>query len=89
MALIIDRQISSGLHVKNGYLRVEHIIGNKDSLTSVARIYVSQEVADTASPVDEIIFTFTPVNEENSPRWDKQTYEHIKSLDEFADAIDA
>lgn len=89
MAIITTIELSNGINLDAAYLRVEHVVGNKNVLDAIVRIYFNQEVAHTSVHVDERIFTFTPNDNETALRWDAQTYEHIKTLEEFANVIDA
>lgn len=66
----------------NTYIRIELVRGNKEMLDLLVRGYNEQEL------IDEKIYTFTPSVKDGSENFIAQGYEYLKTLPEFADAID-
>lgn len=90
MAIINQITLESGLSIGQAYIRVQGINGNKNIASINLEVFVSQEKRDEGkSPITYFNYTFVPMTEDNAPRWDKQAYEYLKTLPEFADAIDA
>lgn len=83
MALQLNFTISSGLTCSNAYARAEQIHLNKTGATVAVRIY--KEPTGLPSFHSQT-FEFPYEIEGNNPI--KQAYLHLKTLPEFADAID-
>lgn len=83
MALKIDWTIKEKTY-KNCYVKVVSLDGNKKYINGVALV-IDQELNE---PIYDYRFMFTPSNEDNSMRWDKQAYEYLKTLADFKDAED-
>lgn len=64
----------------NAYCKIESISGTKNSIQVEYKVYVEQEV------VDQKFCNFQP--DLNGKNFIAQAYEHLKTLPEFADAID-
>ena len=89
MGLIVTSLLDSGINVKQSYARIETVIGNKSKLSVYLDYYVNKESADRGVPsFNRTVHEFIPNSDDASERWDKQAYEHIKSLPEFANAVD-
>jgi|SaaInlStandDraft_4_1057021.scaffolds.fasta_scaffold235701_1 hypothetical protein len=82
MALTLDRQTNFNLLINDAYNRVEDISLNKEEITFHLRSYL-----DVTQPFfrEDIHTCVYDINGENPI---KQAYEHLKTLPEFADAID-
>ena len=90
MAIIRQITLDSGLFVDQSYIRVQGINGNKNLAVISLEAFVSQQTCeDGKTPVAYSSYTFEPNTADDSPRWDKQAYEYIKTLPEFEGAIDA
>lgn len=70
------------LEINNQYCRVENFGGNKKELVFVLRGY---ENASAEKIVSENGFVFKP---DGDGRWDAQAYNHLKTLPQYADAVD-
>lgn len=89
MALQMLVSLDSGIDVKDAYARIFHIQGDKSNLSIALQYYVSQSaVEEQKPPFKEGYYQFVPSVEDDAPNFIKQGYEHLKSLPEFADAID-
>ena len=83
MALKIEWTIKEKTY-KNCYVKIVSLDGNKKYINGVALVIDK----DKNEPVYDYRFMFTPSNEDNSMRWDKQAYEYLKTLADFKDAED-
>jgi hypothetical protein len=70
------------IKINDQYCRVENFGGNKAQLVFVLRGY---ESADADEILSEKGFVFVPNGDD---RWDAQAYQHLKTLPQFAGAID-
>lgn len=90
MALIQKITLESGMTIDQAYIRVQGVNGNKDLASISLEIYVSQPLCEEGKvPAGYRSYNFTPNDSEDALRWDKQAYEHLKTLPEFSEAIDA
>ena len=87
MALQMDYTTNSNITVKDAYLKVQTIEGNKTKINVVVSVWKNEEASKTENMgvVGQFHINFQPVNEN---RWDAQAYEYIKNLTEFSAAID-
>ena len=83
MALKTDWKIGEKIY-EACYVKVVSLDGNKKYINGVALI-IDQEIS---KPVYDYRFMFTPNQDDNSARWDKQAYEYLKILPEFKNAVD-
>lgn len=83
MALKVDWKIGEKTY-EDCYVKVVSLDGNKKYINGVALV-INQELNE---PVYDYRFMFTPSQEDNSMRWDKQAYEYLKTLPEFKNAVD-
>jgi hypothetical protein len=89
MALMKTTILESGLVIPEAYYRVQGINGNKDIVTISIEVFVSKSLCEEQKlPVSYMSFNFIPSQEENALRWDKQAYEYLKTLEEFAGSVD-
>jgi len=82
MAISKNIELDNGVKVDGAYLRVEHLTLTKDSMTFQLRKYV---VADGPFFSEDVV-TAPYILEGENPF--KQAYKHLKTLPEFADAVD-
>ena len=75
---------SESYKIGNGYITVGNIAGNKEELTF--KLFYRKDKEGEILDFKEL--KFTPSQDDNSERWDKQAYEYTKSLPEFSKAID-
>lgn len=89
MAIMKSLALDSGLVIDQAYIKVQGINGNKNIACISLEVFISKEKRDEGkTPIAYFNYTFVPMVEDNSPRWDKQAYEYLKTLGEFAGAID-
>lgn len=72
------------LEFQKTYTKIDSISGNKEKLDVIVHTLNKQggEIIKLSG------FYFTPSNELDSLRWDKQAYEYLKKTEEFKDAMD-
>ncbi|MEK4882564.1 hypothetical protein [Paenibacillus sp. FSL R5-0908] len=74
--------------IEQAYIRVQGINGNKNMVSVSLEVFVNKELClDGKPPISYFNYIFEPIEDENSPRWDKQAYEYLKTLSEFEGAI--
>lgn len=89
MALLMKIELNSGIIVDEAYIRIENISGNKEQQQITLNIYFSTDAVNSSkNPVDQRYYNFVPSVDDRSPNFIKQGYEHLKTLDEFKNAID-
>jgi len=90
MALLRSIELDSGLSVTNAYARVDNRSGgNKTEMNFALNYYISQQAfMDGKAFVKQEHYSFEPSVDEGAPNDIKQCYEHLKTLQEFADSID-
>lgn len=91
MAMLMQKyKLSNGLVSDQAYLTVDSISGNKQSMSAVVKVYISEEASVAKlQPIDEFTVVFVPDVSESSLNYHKQTYNHLKSLPKYENAIDA
>lgn len=90
MALgVANYKNSRGVIIENAYIRVVKLIGNKRVIVFELDVFANEETANNGIlPVETLVYSFVPSDEVNSERWDKQAYEHLKTLEGFKNAVD-
>jgi hypothetical protein len=77
---------ASGIHLNGAYYRVETVSGSKARLLATVSIYASlAHCRNALPPVSSFDISFVPSGD---LRWDAQAYAHLKTLPEFAGAVD-
>lgn len=89
MGLLKEFDMGNGLQpVENAYHRIETISGTKNSLCITVSTYASQQIAiPGTTPLMQKGHIFTP-GLDNPSNFIKQGYEYLKTIPEFAGAID-
>lgn len=89
MALKKSETLENGILVTDAYFRIDTVSGYKGEITISVNSYVSQESFLETSPyLEQKFYTFVPnVSSDSKEMW-TQGYEHLKTLPEFAGAID-
>lgn len=87
MALKMDYTANSGIAVKDAYLKVQTVEGNKTRINAVISVWKDEEASKSEHTgiVGQFQVNFVPAGEN---RWDAQTYAHVKTLASFSAAID-
>ncbi|APM39386.1 hypothetical protein [Clostridium kluyveri] len=89
MALQKTINLSNGLVASNAYIRIDTINGYKGRLDISVNSYISQaDFQGGKGYLEQKFYHFAPSIEDSAPNFIKQGYEHLKTLDEFKDAID-
>lgn len=90
MALQKTLLLDNGLTIQDAYLKINEITGNKTELKIALDVFVSKETSDANKPfVVRKHYQYAGLDlSENAQRWDKQAYKHLKTLNEYEDAID-
>ncbi|PKG23952.1 hypothetical protein [Niallia nealsonii] len=70
---------------EEAYLKIVQLYGNEELLQFDYAIYKD---SSKQTQIDYKMGQFVPSVEEDSPNFIKQIYEYLKTLEEFADAID-
>lgn len=82
-------ELNTGLVLNNVYVRIDTISGNKSELSIDVKVYVNQEHYNNGKAcVDSNSYNFTPNVNEDALNYHKQAYLYLKTLDEYANAID-
>lgn len=82
-------KLSNGLVSDQAYLTVDSISGNKRSMSATVKVYISKEASDAnIQPIDEFTVVYSPEVTDASLNYHKQTYEYLKSLPQYENAID-
>lgn len=78
-----------GIIINDAYGKIINLSGTKDKVTYTVAFFVNSELAqDDSNAFNSLRYSFVPLQTENSDRWDKQAYEHLKTLPEYVNAID-
>lgn len=86
MAVLSNITLRNGLKINGVYLRVETISGNKHK---VGFTLVPYQKDNLEIPLEGgYYYEFVPNQSDDSLRWDKQSYLHLKTLESFSDVID-
>ena len=87
MAILAPVETCFGFDAKEAYCRVESLSMTRDKNCSfLINNYLNQEAAQSVLPFSSSSFTY--LYDLNGPNPIKQAYLHLKTLPEFADAID-
>ena len=90
MAIIINIGTNSGVSINQSYARIDTTNGSKESQTVTVNYYVSKEAFEEGKDfLKQEVYTCPVSVELNSPNFIKQEYEYLKTLPEFAGAVDA
>lgn len=89
MAIQKDLKLVNGLETKGAYIRIDTVSGYKGGIDISVNSYVSEEAFKNGKPyLAQQLFHFAPSVENGSTNFIAQGYAHLKTLPEFADAID-
>lgn len=87
MALICDVELESGLTIQNAYLRISRFEGTEKNVNFNLRVYVDKaSYEDEKLPVTQINYSMEFDKDRNLFR---QMYEHLTSLSEYTNAVEA
>lgn len=89
MALQMSYESIYGITLPKAYIRIDELSGGKGSLNLRVRSYVDALKCHEGKPwIAEDIHSFSPSVEDTADNFLKQGYEHLKTLPEYADAVD-
>ncbi|QNM43758.1 hypothetical protein [Shouchella clausii] len=90
MALQMSLTTSSGLRVRDAYIRIDEYSCNRSNVVSARlRAYATKEFAEHGmSAVEEWVVSLTADYSTDAPNTKKQIYDHAKTLPEFELADD-
>ncbi|MEK5439396.1 MULTISPECIES: hypothetical protein [Paenibacillus] len=89
MALTKFIHSQTGMEIPNAYIVMPHMEGGKELLKINVKIFISREAYKEGKvPVEDTYKSFVPSVEEGSGNYHKQSYEYLKTLPEYAGAID-
>ncbi len=71
--------------IENAYLMINRLIGDKNKVTFELEVYKDNTKSFL---VESKHYSFVPSVDDNAPNFIKQGYEYLKTLDEFAGAVD-
>lgn len=83
MALTKKFSSAFGIDFSTAYCKIGSLSGNKFNVQVSVDIYANKEAANSSTPVGCFTFNFIPLL--NGGDWDKQAYEELKKLPDFAD----
>jgi len=87
MALLVPAKTCFGFDVEEAYCRVDSLSMTRNRTCSfLINSYLNQEVSQSVSPLSSSSFAY--LYDLDGPNPIKQAYLHLKTLPEFADAID-
>lgn len=88
MALQKNIAFDNGLSCENAYLKVIAVGGGKEKAVIELAIAKDNTFADNSNYIEKRYYEFIPSTEDDADNFIKQSYVHLKTLTEFADAID-
>lgn len=93
MALQTNITTKEGVEVKNAYIIIKHIDGNKNIIKLSVEAYIDKKHADSSGWKSQKFikiwnFIFTPNLENNQDNFIKQGYKFLKLQEEFKNSMD-
>jgi hypothetical protein len=89
MAFRMTFESDMGISLPDTYCYVHKIGGSKDLLYVQVNWYISEEVRHSdLKPIDSKGYSFVPDVTDESYNFIKQAYLYLKTLEEFAEAVD-
>lgn len=89
MALIQTITLQNGLEVQDAYIRIDTVSGSKNRLDISVKSYVSRDSFNSGLGfLEQVTYNFVPSVADGSHNFIKQGYEYLKTLPEYADAVD-
>lgn len=77
--------IFKGFEIKNTYIKITRVEGNKENLLLQVRYF---QTKDSAEILEEKYYSFIPDVTATAKNFIEQGYEYLKTLDEYKDTID-
>ncbi|WP_144597473.1 MULTISPECIES: hypothetical protein [Bacillus] len=89
MGIALNKMLNNGLSLNNVYARVDSIFGSKLGVDFSVNYYVSREAFLSGKPyLQQEMYKFVPSIAIGSENIFKQAYMHMKTLEEFKNALD-
>ncbi|RFB07678.1 hypothetical protein DZB88_30365 [Bacillus sp. OE] len=89
MGILLNKTLNNGLPVYNVYARIDIVSGSKNGLDFSLNYYATRDSFLSGKPyLQQEMYHFVPSIENDSPNFIKQAYLHLKTLEEFKNAID-
>lgn len=89
MAIKKTIYLKSGVKIEDCYLKVVSLSGDQQQVGIVLGAFANKENADNGFPhIDLLEYYFEPNLDENAKEWITQSYNYLKSLEDFSDALD-
>lgn len=89
VALMLMHDAPIGIVVEDAYHKVVFIGGNKDILSITVGVFMSKAASDSKmNPINQFSYSFIPSVGSSAPEFIQQAYEYLKTLPEFAAAVD-
>lgn len=88
MALILKKELESGLILEEAYCKVEEINANKEKMNFYLSTYLNKEARDNNKAPLETRFYSCNHNVLVNKNSIRQAYMYLKSLEDFSEAID-
>ncbi|MHA7967690.1 hypothetical protein ACX93W_26610 [Paenibacillus sp. CAU 1782] len=89
MALQLAFESVHGIQLPEAYVRIDELSGGKSGISLRVRYYANIDAANAGKEwIQESIHTFEPSIEEGASNFLEQGYDQLKTLEEFAAAID-
>lgn len=89
MAFQMDIESNMGVTFPNSYCYIHKIGGSKELLYIQVNWYADQEArVGNLKPIETKGYSFVPDVSEDSLNFIKQGYLHLKTLEEFSEAVD-
>lgn len=89
MALILKKELESGLVIEDSYCKVMEVICTKNSMSFYVGVFVNKEMRElNKAPIKSLNYNCEHNSSNNSYNSIKQAYEYLKTLDEYKSAID-
>ena len=88
MALLQNVKLNIGIEINGAYIRIDTINGNKERLEISVNTYVSKNsFLNGSGYLEQKTYAFKPLLELDSDNFIKQGYGYLKTLPEFANAL--
>lgn len=89
MAFQMDILLLNELKIKDAYIKIGSIVGNKDKIDAYFMSFINkQSSVNQLEPIAVKLISFTPSLDDSSGNFIQQGYEYAKTLPEFLDSID-
>lgn len=88
MAIEKTIETSSGIVCERAYGKITGVGGSKEKAIIELKFYKDINASIDKDPLSQNNYEFVPETSDDASNWIKQAYEHLKTLNEYLDAID-